>query len=145
MKRTIAAVFGALIAHGVTAGVNDPVEHRHEMMEDTRDALKPMVQMVKGESEFDAATVAAGLDTMKHTAEHAGELFPPGSDTEDDRAKPQVWSDREGFDRSMTDFSAAVEAAQAASPQSVNELKPALDDIIKACKGCHDDYRYEED
>ena len=81
MQRMTIAVAATLFASWLWAGESDPIHERHEMMEDTRDALKPMAQMVKGERDFDAATVSAGFATMQNTAEHFGGLFPPGSET----------------------------------------------------------------
>jgi len=123
----------------------DPIAERQELMEQTRDALKPMVGMVKGEADFDAATVASGFETMRHTAEAAGALFPAGSETGGDtEAKSTIWSDRAGFDQALADFAAAVDAAIAAAPKSVEELKPVLSDVTKTCKGCHDGYRIDD-
>jgi len=146
MKTVLTSTITLLFCTAALAASEDPIAQRHELMEDTRDALKPMVQMVRGEIGFDAALVAQGLQTMQHTAETAGGLFPPGSETGGDtEAKSTIWTDREGFERALSDYAAAVQAAIDASPQSAEALKPVLGDITGTCKGCHDGYRVEKE
>lgn len=146
MRSLFATMFGVLFCTIALAASDDPIHQRHELMEDTRDALKPMVKMVRGEMEFDAAIVEQGLQTMQHTAETAGGLFPPGSETGGDtEAKSTIWTDRAGFEKALDDYAVAVQAAISAAPQSAEELKGALGDITKTCKGCHDGYRVEKE
>jgi cytochrome c556 len=135
----------ALIPATLHAG-EDPIAKRQDTMEETRDALKPLGAMVKGERAFDAAVVESSFKTWKHTAMTVGDLFPVGSETGGDtEAKSTIWSDREGFDAALANFGEAVDTAIAADPKSVEELKPVLGGVTKACKGCHDDYRVEDD
>jgi cytochrome c556 len=142
MTTVVSLTFSAL----ALAGSDDPIQQRHDLMEDTRDALKPMVKMVRGEMEFDAGVVEQGLQTMQHTANTAGDLFPPGSETGGDtEAKSTIWTDRAGFEQALNDYAVAVEAAISAAPQSAEELKGVLGGITKTCKGCHDGYRVEKE
>lgn len=128
------------------AANDDPIGQRQELMGETREALKPMVKMVRGEIEFDAAMVADGLRTMQHTAETAGGLFPPGSESGGDtEARSTIWSDRVGFEQALADYAAAVETAIAAAPQSAEALQAVLGGITRGCKGCHDGYRVDDD
>jgi cytochrome c556 len=125
---------------------DDPIAQREELMEETREAIKPLGAMAKGEREFDAAVVQASLQTFRHTAELFGGLFPEGTETGGGtEAKSTIWSDRAGFEQALADFSQAVDAGIAADPQSVEQLKPVLGSIGKTCKGCHDGYRIEEE
>lgn len=126
---------------------DDPILKRQELMEGMKDnGLKPMVGMARQEIDFDAATVAAGIEIMADVAANAGDLFPEGSDSgHDTEALSAIWTDREGFDQRLADFGAAVDRAQAAPPQTVDELKAMLNDVLEACKGCHDNYRVEHE
>ncbi len=146
MKAWILGSFAALMVSAALAGSEDPIHQRHELMEDTRDALKPLVGMVKGEVAFDASVVESSFATMKHTADVAGSLFPPGSDTGGDtEAKSTIWTDRAGFEQALVDYDMAVDAAIAAKSQSVEELKTVLGGVTKTCKGCHDGYRIKDE
>lgn len=70
-------------------------------------------------------------------------LFPPGSETgHDTKAKPDIWSDRAGFDKAAADFSAA--AKKLADAAKSND-KAAFADAFKAtggaCGACHKTFR----
>ena len=141
--------FIAAIALSLTSPLfagDDPVHERHELMEEVGDAAKPIGQMLKGERDFDADVVMASLKTFDKAAEKFGDLFPPGSETgEGTEAAPAIWEDRAGFDKALATWSDAVDAAIAANPQTVEETKPVAGPIFNACKGCHDDYRIEDE
>jgi cytochrome c556 len=142
----ILLTIAATLLSSLAIRADDPISERQDLMDGTRDALKAMVKMVRGEAEFDADTVTNSLNTMQNTAATAGDLFPPGSETGGDtEALPSIWSDREGFNQAMDHFAKAVDTALAANPQSVADLNPVLRGITKTCKGCHDDYRQEKD
>ncbi len=125
---------------------DDPIHERHELMEGVGDAAKPIGQMLKGEREFDAAVVMASFETFDDASARFGELFPPGSETgQDTEAAPAIWEDRAGFEEALATWADAVDAAIAANPQTLDEAKPVAGEIFNACKGCHDDYRIENE
>ena len=61
------------------------------------------------------------------------------------RFAPAIWEDRAGFDAALTEWQEAVAAAIAAAPASLEEAKPVAGPVFNACKGCHDNYRIEEE
>ena len=125
---------------------DDPIHERHELMEGVGDAAKPIGQMLKGEREFDAAVVMASFETFDEASARFGELFPPGSETgQDTEAAPAIWEDRAGFEEALAAWAEAVDAAIAANPQTLDETKPVAGEIFNTCKGCHDDYRIEDE
>lgn len=147
MKSTILCALVALLP--VTAQADnhgDPIEQRQSLMSDTREALKPLIGMSRGEVAFDARTVSDSLAVFARTAEKGPGLFPPGSETGGDtEARETIWSDRAGFEQAFTNFGEAVAAAQAADIQSLDALQPQLQGVLKTCKGCHDNYRVDKD
>jgi len=123
-----------------------PIEQRQELMEQTRDALKPLIGMTRGQVDFNADTVRESLEVFANTANEAPNYFPVGSETGfETEARATVWTDREGFDMAFMRFAAAVEEAQDANIDSLETMEPELQKILKTCKGCHDDYRVEDD
>ena len=125
---------------------DDPVHARHELMEGVGDAAKPIGQMLKGEREFDAAVVMASFQTFDEASAEFGDLFPPGSETgQDTEAAPAIWEDRAGFEEALAAWAGAVDAAIAANPQTLDETKPVAGEIFNTCKGCHDNYRIEDE
>ncbi len=145
MKRTLLLAL-ALSPLVVLAADDDPIPQRQDLMSDTREALKPLIGMSRGQVEFDAATVSDSLAVFATTAEKGPALFPEGSESgHDTEARDTIWSDPDGFQQRFTDFADAVAAAQAADIQSLEGLKAELNGVLGTCKGCHDDYRVEKD
>lgn len=147
MKRTILCALVALAPLAAAADAhNDPIAKRQDLMSDTREALKPLIGMTRGQVAFDAQTVSDSLAVFARTAEQAPAYFPEGSETGGDtEAKATIWSDRAGFEQAFTNFGDAVAKAQAADIQSLETLQPQLQGVLKTCKDCHDNYRIEKD
>ena len=115
-------------------------------MEDTRDAAKVIGGMLKKNQPFDAEAAMASFKVWQNTANEAGELFPEGSETgHDTEARETIWTDRDGFNKEMTNFSNQVNAAILASPDSLETLNAAAGPVFKACKACHEGYRVEKE
>lgn len=121
-------------------------EQRHDLMEGSKDAAKPVAGMLKGEKEFDAAIAMESFNIWADVAAQAGDLFPEGSETGyGTEAKETIWTDRVGFDQELAAFAQAVDAAIEANPQDLESLKAAAGPVFKACKSCHEGYRVEEE
>jgi len=128
------------------AGDESPQEARHEVMEGVGDAAKPIGKMLKGEMEFDGAVAMNSFQSWAEAAASFGDMFPAGSESGyDTEARETIWSDREGFNSVLAAWSEAIDAAIAANPQSLEELKPAAGPVFKQCKACHEEYRVEEE
>ena len=138
-------LFFLLPATQLLAG-DSPQEQRHELMEESKNAAKPIGGMLKGEVDFNAETAMASFKSWAEIAGKFGELFPEGTETGyDTEAKKEIWTDRAGFDAELKKFSDAANAAVAANPQSIEELKAAAGPVFKTCKGCHEGYRVEKE
>lgn len=69
-------------------------------------------------------------------------LFPAGTDTAPSRAKPEVWTDRAGFERAAADYQAATEKLLALTEgQDREAFKAQLAEVRAACQACHTGYR----
>jgi cytochrome c556 len=122
-----------------------PQEVRHELMEDVGGAAKNIGKMLKGEAPFDAALANESLRTWADASATFGDLFPAGSESGyDTEAKASIWTDRAGFDEQLALFAEKANAAVAANPQSLDELKPAAGAVFKTCKSCHESYRVDD-
>ena len=145
-KVLVLAVVAALLFLGSALAAESPQEQRHELMEGVGDGAKAIGKMLEGEEPFDAAAATSALQTWDHAAGVVGDLFPEGSESGyDTRAKPNIWSDRVGFDAALQAWSEAVDAAIAADPQDLESLEAAAGPVFQKCKACHEDYRAEEE
>lgn len=143
--RVLFLTIAVALASIAVADDDDPRHQRHELMEGVGKAAKPIGKMLKGELDYDAAVVMASLQTWHDAAMKVGDLFPVGSETGmDTEAAPAIWEDRAGFDEALADFRAAVEAAIAANPATLDDAKPTVGPVFQTCKGCHDTYRIED-
>jgi len=133
----------ALAAATLALADDDPGHERHELMEGVRDAAKPVGAMLKGEADYDQATVMTSLETFASAADQLDGLFPDGS--EGGEAAPAIWEDRAGFEAAIVEWQDATAAAIAANPASLGDAKPVLGPVFGACKNCHDNYRIEEE
>jgi cytochrome c556 len=139
---TISAFCLATVAMAGT----DPILERQDLMKDTRDAAKVIGGMLKEERPFDAEAAMSAFETWKKTATTVGDLFPEGSESgHDTEAKETIWTDRAGFESKLANFGTQVDAAIAAKPENLEALKAAAGPVFKACKGCHEEYRVEEE
>jgi cytochrome c556 len=147
MKTVVLAVLASLLLPLAAAlAADSPQEQRHELMEDVGAGAKTIGKMLEGEEAFDAAAAMNALQTWDHASGVFGDLFPAGSETGyDTEAKPNVWSDRAGFDAALQAWAEAVDAAIAANPQDLESLQAAAGPVFKKCKACHEEYRVEEE
>ena len=124
----------------------DPIERRHELMEDVGEAAKPIGLMMRGDSEYDWEVVLTSLETFDSVSHEFGDLFPEGSETGGNtEAAPAIWTDREGFDEALAMWRDATGKAIAAEPQTLDDARPSLGGVFNTCKNCHDGYRIEDE
>ncbi|MDJ0939500.1 MAG: cytochrome c [Woeseiaceae bacterium] len=134
----------AFSAHAIAD--DDPRIERQDLMKSVREAAKPVGQMMRGDMDFDADTLMSSLETWLDVSTKFGGLFPPGSESgEETEAAPAIWTDREGFDKALAEWQTATQAAIDAKPASLEEARPIVGPVFNTCKGCHDNYRIEEE
>ena len=139
-------ILSTLLIASVAVAGSDPIEKRQHLMEETRDAAKVIGGMLRQQQAFDADAAMAAFKVWQITAQQAGDLFPEGSETgRETEAKATIWTDRDGFNQKLADFKTRVDAAIAASPDSLEALNGAAGPVFKACKACHEGYRVEKE
>jgi adenylosuccinate lyase len=134
-----AAAALAAQARWMSVQAADPAHERHEAMEAVGSAFKPLVAMAKKETPFDVEVVHKNATTIADKLKEASTLFPAGSGGGESRAKPEIWSDADGFAKSMKDAQAAAVALQ--SIKDEEEFRPAFGTVGTSCRDCHEKYR----
>ena len=144
--KSIAA--GALVLGlGITlayAAADDQIKARQTWMKERGEALGPMVAIMKGDAPYDAAVVMASLDAMNSAWEKVKgvDLFGPESakgETVETWAKPEVWSDPEGFKAADEALDKAIVDLAATTDET--GFIAAFSALGKACGGCHEKFR----
>lgn len=113
---------------------------KHEMGQ-VREGILALSAIAKKEQPFDAAVVRTNAEKIALHLDNAATLFPEGSDSGDveTAAKPEIWTDRDNFDKIL-----AASHQAAVDLQSVTEaaaFPPALGKLGNTCKSCHDLYK----
>jgi cytochrome c556 len=98
--------------------------------------------MAQGKVPFDAAAAAANADVVASLAKLPFAGFTPGTDSGDTKALPEIWLDAEKFkagQQKLQDDLAKLAAAAKAG--NLDQIKAAVGETGKTCKGCHDHFR----
>lgn len=109
----------------------------------------PLAAMAKGEAEYDAAQAQLFADNLALMAAYNPlPAFPEGSSKDDrdgkTRALAKIWSNFGDFKSKLKDFSTAAPNIKAAAGKGRDALAPAVAELGKTCKACHDDYRAKD-
>lgn len=84
--------------------------------------------------------------SLARTAAELGHVFPAGSDVGDSEALPTIWERPEEFTEVVAEAERAAAAlAEAASSGDRQAVGAALREVGAACRGCHDDFRKDDD
>jgi cytochrome c556 len=90
----------------------------------------------------DLTTLTPRIERLIQWAEELPTYFPEGSNTAASEAKPEVWSDRAGFNAAAANFQTAVRAL--AAPAAANDhaaFQTAWTAAHDACSACHTAYK----
>jgi len=128
---------------GGRGGPPDPpqIAYRKAMMQSNNQHVAAIRALLAG--------AAGGKDAIKMHAEALdaqgkifGDMWPAGSTGETSRAKPEIWSDKAGFDAKVKAFADAAHALKEAADKGDNAVTTkALADLNTTCGGCHNTYR----
>jgi cytochrome c556 len=116
------------------------VDARQSKMGQGRSAIAAMKQAA--ESDGDLAALGPRIDWLIHWSDELPTLFPEGSHVAGTDARPEVWSDRPGFQRAAARFQAAARAL--AAPAAAGDrpaFQAALAEARASCGGCHDAFK----
>ncbi|HKQ95508.1 MAG TPA: cytochrome c [Aestuariivirgaceae bacterium] len=141
MRKRFWAVAAMGLGLSATLAFAGPIEDRQQLMKQNGAAIKALSEMAQGNAPFDAAAVQENAQKLVTDFEQLKDLFPEGSDKgpPDTWAKPEIWTDREGFEAARMKAHEASTAALAVTDQAA--LGAAVQAIGGACQGCHEKYR----
>jgi len=144
MRLRALGTIGAALVVTVSAAAmtaTEAIKRRQQEMEGVKDGMMTLGAIAKKEQPFDAKVVHASAAKIDEHLAKTEALLPEGSSEGEAQtwSKPEIWTDRENFDKIMgSTRQAAVEM------QSVTDAKafmPALGKLGTGCKSCHEMYR----
>ena len=135
------------VASSARAQQPDPIKGRNTLMYEMGEyAYGDFNKMVRGEQPYDQAKVDAGFAKIADNAPKLTGLWPPGTDKaaegSDFHSSSKVWDNKADFDARLTKFQEQAAAHRAGKVKSLDELKAALDSLVRQeCNACHREYR----
>jgi len=137
--KRVSAIGLGLCASVVLVGVGFAADsERTTTMKNVGRTLKPLVEMAKS-GNFDQAEAAKDGNAIAGYFDHFKDLFPAGSEKEDEKALPTIWSDPAGFEQHRVDAKNAALAIAAST--DIGSFQTALKSLGGACGACHEKYR----
>lgn len=142
MRRAAASlsILAVLLAATAVAAQDNVIKRRQQVMKAIDEQFEAGTGMVRGKVSYDSAKAVAIFAALSDKFAGFAELFPPGSDVGDTKAKPAIWSDRAGFDAASAGFRKAL-ADNAPAAGTEDGFKAGFTAVANACRACHQSYK----
>ncbi len=135
---TVILVAGCLVLIGALAP--DSVVLRRKLMESNNSVVAEALNKAVKEKNF--GEIEGKCDVIRENMDKVLAFFPPGSLSENSRAKPEIWERWKEFSKHPADVKhAALELAAAAKAGDEEAVKVKFKALGEACKGCHTSFR----
>ncbi|NJM31009.1 MAG: cytochrome c [Rhizobiales bacterium] len=131
---------GITVAYAALSG-DDAIKARQECMKGQGKMMGVAVPMMKGEKPYDAAAVTAAIDAAGAGCANWAEFWPEDSmkGTVETYAKPEIWSDKAGFEAAGNKSYTAMQALKTTADEAA--FKAAFPAVGDGCQGCHEKFR----
>lgn len=122
----------------------DAIEYRQSAFSMIATNFGDMAQMVKGRKDWDQNTFTQRAEHIAQLSLMPEEAFKvEGSDKGDTKAKPEIWSDWDGFTGKLNKFQGDLaQLAKVSAEGDERATKKAFGVAAKNCKACHSDYKF---
>lgn len=139
----IAAVGVSLGATFAFAAGDDTIKARQACMKAQGGGVfGAMFPILKGEKPYDATAIKAAFDAMDAACADWNNFWTEDSMTSTTmktRAKPEIWTDKAGFEAAGGASYQAMTALKATTDEA--SFKAALPAVGAACQGCHEKFQ----
>jgi cytochrome c556 len=131
---------GITVAYAALSG-DDAIKARQACMKGQGKMMSVLVPMMKGEKPYDAAAVSAAMAEAEAGCSQWAEFWPEDSmkGSVETWSKPEIWSDKAGFEEASNKAYAALQALKATTDEA--GFKAAFPAVGEGCKGCHEKFR----
>ena len=143
----------SLLAASVTASAapqsaaERAIHYRHSVYHVIEWNVALMGKAIEGKIPYDKDAFALQAARIAALAPMLPEGFPDGSYVKGKTdAKPEIWQHRAEFDELMQRLATKSTAlADAAKGGDLAKAKPAFNELMQACKSCHDKFKKKDD
>jgi len=121
----------------------DAIKYRQSALFVMQQNFSRVAAMAGGKAPFDAKVAADSAAVAEFASKLPWVAFGDGTDKgRDNRAKPEIWSDKAKFNDYAEKMQAEmVKLNVAAKTGSLDTIKTAVGGVGGACKTCHDAFR----
>lgn len=132
-----------LSAHAQFAKPEDAIKYRQSAFSVMGTHFGRIGAVVRGDVPFNAAAVTANAEIVAAMSKLPYTAFGPGTETGGNtKAKPEIWKEKDKFDKGAADMQDAVgKLLVAARGGNLDDVKKAFGAAGQTCKACHDEYR----
>ncbi len=149
MNRKLVAA-SLILALGVGAAATAFAQVKPEVLVKQRQAkmtlqgkyIGPLVGMVKGSVPFNANVAAQNAAYLDALSKMAWDGFDESTKGEKSRSLPAIWTNSAKFKQYQGQLETSTAGLlTAAKGGNEGAVKSAVGEVLKACNGCHDDFR----
>ena len=138
----LAGLLAAVSTTAIAAKPEDAINYRQGVFSAVKWHFGTMGEVVKGKQDYDAEDFARRADIVAQLSKLPLEGFVAGSYEGDTDALPAIEENRDKFEGGMNKFIETADAlAAAAKTGDMDQIRPALGEVGKTCKGCHDNFK----
>jgi cytochrome c556 len=118
------------------------VTKRREVFKQFGKVLEPMGLVARDRQTYNAREFNVSAEELNKLASQPWAYFTPDSNYPPTRAKPEVWSQAADFKAAQVQYQSTVQQLlKAAQAGDLEAIRPAVNDVQKSCKSCHDSFR----
>lgn len=138
----LAGLLAAVSTTAIAAKPEDAINYRQGVFSAVKWHFGTMGEVVKGKQDYDAEDFARRADIVAQLSKLPLEGFVAGSYEGDTDALPAIEENWDQFEGGMNKFIETADAlAAAAKTGDMDQIRPALGEVGKTCKGCHDNFK----
>lgn len=127
------------------ASLEDAKDYRQAIMHAMGGHISAISMNIRGLVE-DHGFLAEHAEALANAASELEFVFPAGSDVDDSEALPAIWDEPQAFAKAINDAKVATAAfSEAAASGDKEAIDAAFREVAGACKGCHDQFRMDDD
>jgi cytochrome c556 len=121
---------------------DQPVTKRNAIFKQFTRTLEPMGMVARERQAYNAREFLASALELEKISSQPWVYFTPDSNYPPTHAKAQVWSQSAEFKAAQDSYLASVgQLVKAAQGGDVTVIRPAVNDVQKSCKSCHNQFR----
>ncbi|MEX2496766.1 MAG: cytochrome c [Woeseia sp.] len=141
----VVAFAGRPLVAAADTTAEDAKDYRSALMTSLRGHIVAASMHVRGLVE-DHGFLAAHAEGLANGARELQHVFPAGSNVNDSEALPVIWEQPEEFRKAVEAAQAATAAfSEAVAGGDKSAIGKAFRDVGAACRGCHDNFRVDND